>query len=414
MDKRGGKWYYSLRMKRVYEKLLTDHFAHNRQMAFLSGPRQVGKTTLAGAVLPQARYLNYDRAEDAVLIAAGPDRIAREVGLDSPVVRQNGLVFDEIHKFSKWKTLLKGFFDAHGAGVPIAVTGSARLNVYKRGGDSLMGRYFPYRIHPLSVGELAGGALSLEAPLREPKAVDRSVLDDLLAYGGFPEPFLSASQRFCNRWRNARRDLVFHEDVRDLSRVQDIRGLSTLSELLLSRVSGGINFTNLANDLQVAPDTVKAWMDVLESLYDVFTVRPWHANVANAIRKQPKAYAWDWGSVAEGGMRAENLVASHLLKSVQGWTDSGLGEYGLYYVRDKQQREVDFLIVRDRTPWMLVECKSSRLEPLSPALVHFQKALSVPHAFQIGLDGPFENVDPFAYAGEPIRLSAVDLLSRLV
>ena len=196
--------------------------------------------------------------------------------------------------------------------------------------------------------------------------------------------------------------------------MQDIRGVRALSDLLASRVTGGINYSNLAADLQVTPDTVKSWIGLLESVYEVYTVSPWSRNVANTIRKQPKVYFWDWSSVKTGGMRNENFIASHLLKSVQWWTDSGLGEFDLHYVRDKQQREVDFLIAKDGEPYMLVECKTSMDEPMSPALLHFQKVLKVPYAFQVAVDGEYAGVNPIEYKDRPIRLSAADFLSVLI
>jgi len=383
-------------------------------MAFLSGPRQVGKTTLAHALLPEARYLNYDRPSDARTIAAGPDKVAEAVGFDTPAAYPNGVVFDEIHKFSKWKNLLKGFFDVYCEGLHVVVTGSARLNVYKRGSDSLMGRYFAYRIHPLSVGELEGGHIDLQKPFRGSCCVGKELIDTLLRFGGYPEPFLAGNERFHNRWKNARKDLVFHEDLRDLSRVQDIRGIGTLAELLASRVTGGVNYASLATDLQVSPDTVKAWLELLHAVYETFEIRPWFRNIANSIRKQPKVYFWDWSTVPAGGMRHENFIASHLLKSVHWWCDSGLGSYELNYLRDKQQREVDFLVSKDGHPYLLVECKSSMSEPLSPALVYFQKTLAVPHAIQVAIDGEYSGIDPFAYSDRAIKVSAADLLAVLI
>jgi len=384
-------------------------------MAFLSGPRQVGKTTLAEALLPGARYLNYDRPSDARAIKGGPDAVAMSVGVDDPARNERGLIFDEIHKFPKWKRFLKGFFDVYGNGLKVAVTGSARLNVYKRGGDSLMGRYFAYRIHPLSVGELTGWALDLDAPFRKPAAkIGKDVIPSLLRFGGYPEPFLSGNVRFYNRWKSSRRELVFHEDLRDLSRVQDVRGVETLAELLSARVSGGISYAGLANDLQVAPDTAKDWCGLLESLYETFSVRPWFANVANSLRKQPKIYFWDWSSVADMGMRNENFIASQLLKSVQWWCDSGIGNFGLYYVRDKQQREVDFLVTKDKTPYLLVEAKSSMREEISASLGYFQEVLRVPYALQVGIDGESSGIDPFGYPNRAIKISAADFLPILI
>lgn len=401
-------------MKRVYEQLIGDQFARHRQMAFLSGPRQVGKTTLSEMLLPNAKYYNYDNPSDAQKIGAGPDRIAEDIGLDRPASIRRRIIFDEIHKFPKWKRFLKGFFDVHGKDASIAVTGSARLNIYKRGGDSLMGRYFPYRIHPLSAGELSDGALDLDGLFRTGRTVENAVIESLLRFGGYPEPFLTGTDRFHNRWKNAHRDLVLHEDLRDLSRVQDIRGIGVLVELLASRVTGGINYSNLAQDLQVTPDTVKSWINLLESVYEIYTIRPWFKNVSNSIRKQPKIYFWDWSAVAAGGMRNENFIASHLLKSVQWWTDAGLGNFELCYVRDKQQHEVDFLIARDGDPFVLVECKTSPEEPLSPNLDRYQRELKAPFAFQVAIDGKPDGINPFDHKDKPIRVSAADLLSQLV
>lgn len=365
-------------------------------------------------LLPGAKYYNYDNPSDAMKIGAGPDRVADDIGFDRPSASRRRIIFDEIHKFPKWKRFLKGFFDVYGKDSSIAVTGSARLNVYKRGSDSLMGRYFPYRIHPLSVGELTGGPLDLDELFRSGRTAERSTVESLLRFGGYPEPFLTGTERFHNRWKNAHRDLVLHEDLRDLSRVQDIRGIGVLVELLSARVSGGINYSNLAQDLQVAPDTVKAWIALLESVYEIYTVRPWSKNVSNSIRKQPKIYFWDWSTVATGGMRNENFIASQLLKSIQWWVDAGLGNFELCYVRDKQQHEVDFLVARDGRPFILVECKTSPDEPLSPNLERYRKELNAPHAFQVAIDGIPEGINPFDYRDKSIRISATDLLSVLI
>ena len=401
-------------MERIYETLLSDHFANNRQMAFLSGPRQVGKTTLAEAALPDAAVLNYDKAADARVIAAGAVRVAEAADLADPLAVRRGVVFDELPKFPKWKGLLKGFFDAYGKGLKIAVTGSARLDVYKRGGDSLMGRCIPYRVHPLTLGELGGTGVDLERPFRDPAPVGRGTLDALLKLGGYPEPFLRGEQRFYNQWKRLRLERLFSEDVRDLSRIQDIRGVRTLAELLASRVGGGTNAAGLAADLSVSPDTVSAWIGTLESLYWCFEVRPWFRNVANSIRKQPKTYLWDWSLAPEGGARAENFVASHLLKSVHWWTDSGLGDFSLHYLRTKTGAEVDFLVAKDNEPFVLVECKESSRAPLSPALVAFRESLGVPWAFQVALDGDATGLDPREFENRPAKLSVLDFFKILV
>ena len=402
-------------MQRVYEFLLKDHFKGNRQMAFLSGPRQVGKTTLAQAALPKACVFNYDAPEGARALLAGAGRVAEVAGLDDPSNRSKGVVFDEIHKFAKWKLFLKGFFDVYGKGLPIAVTGSARLDIYKRGGDSLMGRYFPYRVHPLSIGEIGlRKEVQLDELVQSKVAVTEGELEHLLRFGGYPEPFLNGTMRFYNRWKNGRIEKIFDEDLRDLSRVQDIRGIQTLGTILGERVGSNVNYSSLAADLAVTGDTVKLWIGLLESVYFCFAVHPWSKHVANAIRKQPKLYLWDWSTIADEGARNENFLASHLLKNVQWWTDSGLGRFDLHYIRDKQQHEVDFLISRENEPFMLVEGKTSMKEPMSPMLGYFQKHLKVPYAFQVALTGARSGVDLMGYKGEAIKISAIDFLGQLI
>ena len=403
-------------MERIYEHLVKDHFANNRQMAFLSGPRQVGKTTIAERVLPSAVCLNYDNATDARIIASGADNVAEFADLANPSKARNGIVFDELHKFHSWKRFLKGFFDSYAdkGKLKVAVTGSARMDVYKRGGDSMMGRYFAYRVHPLSIGELGGTSVDLESVFRNPQDVSIDGLDALLRFSGYPEPFLKGNERFYNRWKRSRMEKLFSEDLRDLSRVQDLHGLRSLADLLAARVGGGMNYASLAMDLSVSPDTAKAWVSVLASVYYCWTIPPWFKNVANSIRKQPKAYLWDWSLVQDEGARNENFVANHLLKAVHWWTDSGLGDFGLYYLRTKQQKEVDFLVAKDCKPFILVECKTSLKDPLSESLVAFQKSLSVPYAFQVVVHGDKTGIDPTEYKDSTIKISLLDLMKVLV
>ena len=403
-------------MKRIYESILSEHFSTLRQMAFLSGPRQVGKTTLARAALPDARYFSYDTPDGFALIQRGGDAIGDSLSLSAREARaeQGSVIFDEIHKFSRWKQLLKGFFDVYGDNrkLKIAVTGSARLNIYKRGGDSLMGRYFLYRVHPLSAGEIANPEIDTESLFRTPADISQDMIESLLALGGYPEPFLSGTRKFRTRWQRMRLEQLFSEDLRDLSRVQDVRQIQRLAEMLSTRVSGGINVAALASDLGASQPTVSNWLSLLESVFFSFEVRPWYRNVASSIRKQPKIYLWDWSQVADEGARKENFVASHLLKAVHWWTDCGLGDFELCYIRDKMQREVDFLVVKDGEPFMLVECKSSFNQPLSPALLHFKDTLNAPLAWQLAFDRPQSSFIPDENTS-PSRISVADLLKML-
>ena len=402
----------------MYEDVLHEHFANERQMAFVGGPRQVGKTTLISRLLgPGDTAFNWDRASDRALILKGGDVLADHCGLSNLSISggKRLIAFDEIHKFRRWKNLLKGFFDTFEGRASVLVTGSARLNVYKRGGDSLMGRYFLYRMHPLSVGEL------VERPyapvlLASPGEISDDAFDALYRFGGFPEPFTRASVRFYNRWAALRTEQMFREDLRDLTRVQEIDQLLALSHVLRAQAGALANYSSLAADVAVSVDTIRRWLTILESVYFSFRVRPWFRNVAKSLRKQPKVYPWDWSLVEDEGARIECFVASHLLKAVHWWTDLGLGTFELFYIRDTLQREVDFLIAKDAKPWIMIEVKKSAKEPISSALRHFAAQLAVPHAFQAVMDMEpiLENCFADSASGRVWRVPLRTLLSQLV
>jgi predicted AAA+ superfamily ATPase len=400
-------------LNRVYEAALTDHLDHNRQMAFLSGPRQVGKTTSALACAKGGRYFNWDRQADRRIITSGADAVATDLQLETLSASKPTAIFDEVHRYARWKSFLKGFFDAHGEVCNVVVTGSSRLDVFKRGGDSLMGRYFLYRMHPLSVAELLDPTVP-EVEIRPPRELPRAELDQLLLLGGFPEPLVKGTQRFYNRWRRLRTEQLLREDLRDLTRVQELGQIQVLAELLQHQTGQLVNFTSLASAVNVSVDTIRRWVTTLESLHYCFVVRPWFSNVPKSLRRQPKIYLRDWSLAPAGGARLENMVAAHLLKAVHLWTDLGLGvEYGLHYLRDKAKREVDFIVTRGREPWFLVEVKSSTSGGLSPALLHFQQQLKVEHAFQVVARLDYVERDCFT-AKRAVRVPLTTFLSQLV
>ena len=394
---------------RFYTALLEDHFRNNRQMALVSGPHQVGKTT---ACRDQADfYLNWDNADDRRVLLRGPSALAEHLHLNRLRPTPPVAVLDELHKFSKWKQLLKGFFDTYGERVRLLVTGSSRLDVFRRGGDSLMGRYLPYRMHPWSVAECARVGIP-DGAIQPPVDIDPADWDALWTHGGFPEPFIRRELRFTRRWISLRQDQLAHEDLREVTGVQDLGTMETLMRLLAERSGGQIVYSHLAAELGVAPDTAKRWVDLLARLHYGFLVRPWFANVAKALRKEPKWFLRDWSGQNDAGARAETLVACHLLKAVEGWTDLGFGSFELRYLRDKEKREVDFLVVKDQKPWFLVEVKAGDTR-LAPALAHFQTQTGAPHAFQAVLNLPYEPVDCFA-ADRPVVVPARTLLSQLL
>ena len=393
---------------RIYTAILREHFEQHRQMAFVSGPRQVGKTWVAKSV--GDAYFNWDNTGDRRQLLRGPAALAELLGLDRLRARPPIAVLDELHKYLKWKTLLKGFFDTYGDRAHLLVTGSSRMDIYRRGGDSLMGRYLLYRMHPWSVGE----CIRTELPAKEihpPKEVKRADWDALWEHGGFPEPFLRREARFTRRWRSLRQAQLSREDLRDAASVRDLGTMETLMELLVERSAQQLVYSNLAAEIQVSVDTMRRWIDLLTRMHYGFTVRPWFSNVAKALRKEPKWFLRDWSGVSDEGARAENFVACQLLKAVETWTDLGFGHFELRYLRDKQKREVDFLVVRDRKPWFLVEVKLSE-KVLSSSLAHFQAQIKPQHAFQVVMNLPFEPADCF-FIHRPVVVPACTLLSQL-
>ena len=336
-------------MRRYIEKFISRDFKD--KIVLLSGPRQVGKTTLSKQLLDSFVYLNYDSAPDRNLIKI------REWDRDVPLV-----IFGELHKMKNWKSWIKGIFDTGGIPPSLLVTGSARIAVMRKGGDSLAGRYFSYRLHPLSVKEI--GRYLDEPP--------KNALDKLITLGGFPEPYLKGKETFAKRWRRTHLDTIIRQDLLDLERVRDVKSIEILIDLLKSRVGSSTSYRSLAEDLQVSSHTVKHWLQILEDLYVIFPVRPYHKNIARSILKEPKYYFYDTGAV-EGdlGSKLENVVALALLKELHFLEDTTGSKVALHYLRDKEKNEVDFLTVVDGRPTLMVEVKAGD-DSFSKSLFRFQ------------------------------------------
>jgi len=399
------------RSKRIYDALLSEHFSLHRQMAFVSGPRQVGKTTTCRAY--SDFYFNWDNEDDREQLLSGSAALVESFGLNRLAVTTPGILFDELHKYPRWKQFLKGFFDVYGDQLRIIVTGSNRLEVYRRGGDSLMGRYFSYRMHPFSVAESLTKQLpDAERIIRAPKKPRAADYDALWKYGGYPEPYLKRDPRFSRRWQSLRMEQLVREEIRDLTQIQQVDQLQILVRLLAARSAHQLIYGNLAKDVRVTIDTIRRWIDVLQSLHLGFLVRPWYKNVSRSLRKEPRWFLRDWASIEDPGDRAETFVACHLLKAVDGWNDMGLGDFELGYLRDKEKREVDFLVARDGKPWFLVEVKQ-RDEQMGRALEYFQKQLDAPHALQVVLDADYVSANCFAKPRGPLVVPARTFLSQL-
>lgn len=337
-----------------------------RKVVLLAGPRQCGKTTLSKQLGIRTECFSFDSAEDRkVLFAKEWDRSADLV------------VFDELHKMRRWKAWLKGVYDTEGVSPGLLVTGSARLETFRRGGDSLAGRFFLHRLHPFTVREVRGDVKPSVA------------LDRILRVGGFPEPFLLDDENEARRWRRTHLDIILREDLIDLERVRDVRSIELLVELLLVRVGSTVSLASLARELQVSAHTVKHWLQILENLYVLFAVRPYHRNIARSIVKEPKYYFYDTGAVADAGADSgtvlENAVACALHRELQLVEDHEGRKTALCFLRDKEKREVDFLVTIDNRPRQLVEVKSSD-DSFSPALAHFARQLPNVRALQVVKD----------------------------
>ncbi|MBL7689079.1 MAG: ATP-binding protein [Bdellovibrionaceae bacterium] len=330
------------------------------KMVFIGGPRQVGKTTLAKAFIQKPeQYMNWDLGTDKRLILT--NQINPKLGL---------IVLDEIHKFKKWRGLLKGYYDKYSPDLNFIVTGSARLDHFRKGGDSLVGRYHYLRLHPLSLGEIG-------------RSATQSDFETLLTFGGFPEPFLKQSTTHLNRWQRERVGRVITQDLRDLETVKDVSMIELLAESLKERVASPLSIKSLQEDLEVSPNTVDRWIQILESLYYCYRISPYGPTKIKAVKKTRKLYLWDWSELDDAGARFENFVASHLLKFCHHQEDAlGLKTELRYFKDVVTGREIDFIVLQKNKPLFAVECKSGDRE-LSKSLSLLGRKLKIPRLYQV-------------------------------
>lgn len=335
-----------------------------KKMVFIGGPRQVGKTTLARLLgqdyCENSEYFNWDADEHRRAL------LKKQWKNDSRLI-----IFDELHKYPRWKQWIKGVYDTKPLDQQYLVTGSARLDVYRRGGDSLMGRYHYWRLHPFTIDEIPSN-------IRVTDAYER-----LLALGGFPEPFLTADEREARRWRKERFSRILREDIRDLEQIRHIPTLQLMVDMLRERVCGLITLSNIAQDLQVSSKTAKTWLQLLERMYLVFAIYPFTQNLPRAIQKPPKVYFYDNGDLpVDPGARLENLVATTLLKRLHFLEDYEGYRCSLHYLRDKEGREVDFVTVIDGVVTDLIEVKLSD-DTISSSLKYYHGKLRPKRTTQI-------------------------------
>ncbi|MFC2155433.1 ATP-binding protein [Acidobacteriota bacterium] len=361
------------------DRYLTDYVIEDlkEKMVFIGGPRQVGKTTLATDIIAghfkNSAYFNWDNREDR----------KRITNSDWPG-NADILILDEIHKYRKWKNLVKGEYDKLKKKYKFLVTGSARLDVYRKGGDSLQGRYHYYRMHPFSTAELINkkNRFEINEELFFESEENNEELETLFEFGGFPEPMVKQNKRFLRRWHNEKIERLFYEDIRSLEQVRELNSMKLLSDILPERVGSLLSINSLRGDLEVSHRAVSNWLNILEALYYHFRLHPYTGKMLRSLKKEPKLFLWDWSEVPDPGARFENMIASHLLK----WTHF-LHNYegykvGLYFLRNVDKKEVDFLVTADKKPWFAVEVKLSDTG-ISPSLHYYKERLNIPYLFQV-------------------------------
>ena len=334
-----------------------------QKMVFIGGPRQVGKTTLARSIIKNKHcYFNWDNVEHRHLL------MKNQIPLDL-----GALIFDELHKMVNWRSWIKGFYDTYGDYTKIIVTGSARLDHFRKGGDSLFGRYHYFRLHPFSLMELN----------KQPNAND---VDSLLNLSGFPEPILKGSKKAYRRWALERLNRVVHTDIRDLENIKEISYIELLAHSLSERVGSTLSIESLRRDLQVSHNTVARWLDILEALYVCYRISPLVRGNSQirSVKKEQKLYLWDWAQVSNMGARFENMVASHLLKYCHFIQDQQGYKMDLRYLRDRHGREVDFVVLKENKPLFAVECKNSD-QGLSQHIQYFKERTNIPEFYQTHL-----------------------------
>lgn len=358
--------------------------AREKSMVFLVGPRQVGKTTLTQIIsrsFPNNLYFNWDIPQHKTRFTENPT-FFQEIKRRDPSTPL--IIFDEIHKYKDWKNYLKGAYDQFHDRYQFLVSGSGRLDIYQKGGDSLAGRYFLFHLWPFTIAELGKSNLTIENFLENPVQIsmERSEMlkeewSRLSTLSGFPEPYLANRMATYRRWSSSYSAQLIREDIRDLTGIKSVADMETLYLLLPSKVGSPLSIPSLATDLKVSYNSVRGWLSVFERFFLIFSIAPWTERIARAIQKERKVYLWDAPRIEEPAARFENMIAMELWRAVTNWNDLGYGQFSLHFIKNKEQQEVDFLIANGRKPIVLIEAKTSEIQP-SSALRKFQNALNIP------------------------------------
>lgn len=384
-------------IKRAMYHNLWQELSSEKQMIFLSGPRQVGKTTLSKEIAKKFKnniYFNWDISDHKKLLIKNPtffENINRQ-DESMPLV-----ILDEIHKYKHWKNYLKGIYDQFSENYKFLVSGSGRLDLYVKGGDSLAGRYFQFHLFPFTVAELSSKKRNFDGFFKKPlndfdindKKKTQEIWKTLFNIGGFPEPFVKGKKTFFTRWTKNYVSQIVREDIRNFYDMKNIDNIEILLALLPSRVGSPLSMNNIAGELQAAFGSVKEWLKLLEVFYLVFRISPWTKRISRAILKEKKLYLFNYPEVEVESYRFENMVALELLRAIYNWNEYGYGKFILHYIRNKEKEEVDFLIANNNNPILLVETKLAEDTPAG-SLINFQNVLNIPAVQLVNKEGVFK------------------------
>ena len=374
-----------MKTRAMYKQLWEDLISE-KSMILLSGPRQVGKTTfiqdIVGTAYMNKAYFNWDIIDNRKTLIDDPYFFQ---SMDLKDKTRPLVVLDEIHKYRHWKDYLKGVYDKFHDGYVFAILGSGRLDISKRAGDAMTGRFLEMHLFPFTIAELSACRTEINSFLKDPFCgLDQinvkqsaSTWEILFNLGGFPEPFLSGRQSTWRRWSVNYGRQIIRNDIRSLADVKLIEDIETLFSLLPTRVGSPVSMNNLAKDMQVSFPSVKSWLSLFDHFYLTFRISPWTKQISRSILKEKKVYLFNYPLVPDAALRFENMVALELLRAVRSWNEWGWGNFDLHYLRNKEKEEVDFLITNEREPILLIEAKLSDTTP-SSSLLEFQAILKVP------------------------------------
>ena len=384
--------------KRVPYIQIWKELSDEKSMIFLVGPRQSGKTTLATLISQSFKnnlYFNWDIAQNRAELIQNPLFFENIVRKDASIPL---VVFDEIHKYKDWKNYLKGVYDQFHGTYRFLVSGSGRLDIYQRGGDSLAGRYFQFHLWPFTIAEIGGQRRKIDDFLKNPaeivQARDPELYEKwncLSKMSGFPEPYLANRPTTYRRWSSNYSRQIIREDIRDLAAIKFVGDMETLYQLLPSKVGSPLSVSSISSDLKVSYNTIHNWVSIFERFFLIFSIGPWTRKIHRAIRKERKVYLWNSPAIEDLGARFENMVALELWRAVTNWNDLGYGDFSLNFLKNKEKQEVDFLIADGQKPLILIEAKMSDPRP-SEALRKYQEMLNVPAVQLIHMENGFRKI----------------------